>query len=415
MSLINSGFKWANEKDESQQKIVDEVFQSKKNIVILGSAGTGKSTIIREIIKVARKCNKKIGITATTGCAAILIGGNTLYSFMGIGTAVDEPQYLVNRIMSNKKILIKLVKLELLLIDEISMMNDELLSKVSKVMSIIRDNPMPFGGIQVILVGDFYQLPPVSGNFCFKTDIWDKMDFNVHLLTKIYRQQDPHFLEMLYRAREGNITNEDVAILKKCDGTKFPKNIIPTRLYSLNVDVSHINDKYYNKLATIEKTYETKYKNIKSKNYATKMKIPEILKIRVGSQVMITKNIDPDNNIINGTRGVVISMDETSVNIQLMNQREYLVTEHKVTSFDEPDIEIEYIPLKLAWAITIHKSQGLTLDCAEIDLGESIFQSGQAYTALSRVKDLNSVHIIDVKKKSFRTHPEVKEFYNKIA
>ncbi|MEN9446468.1 MAG: hypothetical protein RL728_980 [Bacteroidota bacterium] len=403
-----------NSLDESQQKILDEVFQSNRNIVLLGSAGTGKSTIIREIVKRSKKYKKHIGITATTGCAAILIGGNTLHSFLGIGTAEDTPIKLANRIMNNVYIPIKLIKLQILIIDEISMMNDVLLSKVSEVLSIIRNNPMPFGGVQVIMVGDFYQLPPVSDNFCFKSDIWDKMNFSIHVLTKIYRQRDPLFLEILTKARDGNITNEDIMILKKCDGKSFPENIIPTRIYSLNVDVSRINERYYNELETVEKTYETQYKNIKSKNYATRMKIPELLKLRVGSQVMITKNIDPDNNIINGTRGVVISLEEACVKIQLMNKKEYVVSEVKVTSFDEPNIEIEYIPLKLAWAITIHKSQGLTLDCAEIDLGKSIFQAGQAYTALSRVKDLNSVHIIDIFKKSFRTHQEVKDFYKKV-
>ena len=400
--------------DELQQKILEDVFQSNRNIVILGSAGTGKTTTVREIIKVSNKYKKNIGITATTGCAAILIGGNTLHSFMGIGTGEGTIQYLVNRIISNKKILIKLVKLQILLIDEISMMNDVLLSKVSEILTTIRNNPMPFGGVQVILVGDFYQLPPISGNFCFKSDIWDKMNFNTHVLTKIYRQRDPQFLEILSRAREGNITNEDLNILKNCNGKLFIKNIIPTKLYSLNVDVSLINEKYYNKLSTLEYIYETNYKNAKSKKYADKMKIPEKLKLCIGSQVMVTRNIDIENDIINGTRGVIISMETNYVNIQLMNQQEYTIKPMKIGSFDEPDIEIEYIPLKLAWAITIHKSQGTTLDCAEIDLGNNIFQPGQAYTALSRVKDLNSVHIVDISKKSFKTHPEVKDFYNKL-
>lgn len=401
--------------DESQKKILNEIIETKRNMVILGSAGTGKSTTIKAIIKACKQQNINIGVTATTGCAAILIGGNTIHSFMGIGTAEYSAITLANNILYKKHKLSKLVKLEILLIDEISMMNAELLSKVSNVLSIIRNNPSPFGGVQVILIGDFYQLPPVQGEFCFKSDIWNQMNFSIHQLTKIYRQSDTQFLDILYRAREGKMTDEDMETLQKCNGNNFPKTIQPTRLYSLNVDVSLINETQYNKLTTPEKIYETKYKNKKSKTYADKMKIPEQLKLRVGSQVMVTKNIDPDNNIINGTRGVVIAMEDTQIKIELMNHKEYLITPVKITSQDEPNIEVQYIPLKLAWAITIHKSQGLTIDCAEMDLGESIFQSGQAYTALSRVKDLNSVRIVELCKKSFKTHPEIKQFYQSLV
>lgn len=397
--------------NEEQSNIVTDIVRNNKNVVILGSAGTGKSTVVKEIIKECNKNNVNIGITATTGCAAILIGGSTLHSFMGIGTAQEEPQQLVNNILSKKNILLKLYKLQILLIDEISMMNAEIFTKVSNILSIIRNNSKPFGGIQVILVGDFYQLPPVTGEFCFKSEIWKEMDFNIHQLTKIYRQSDMYFQELLERAKHGIITQEDVEVLKKCKYHKFSNDIIPTRLYALNVNVKTINDIEYSKLNTTEKEYKTIYKNKKSQRYASKYQIEDTLKLRIGAQVMVTKNIDFDNNIINGTRGVVVAMSDENVTIKLTNQNNYSIGWSKINSVDDDCIHIEYIPIKLAWAITIHKSQGVTLDCAEIDLGEDIFQCGQAYTALSRVKDLNSVRIVNFYKNSFKTHPDVKSFY----
>lgn len=400
--------------NEEQSKIITDIMKNNKNVVILGSAGTGKSTVVKEIIKECNKNNVNIGITATTGCAAILIGGSTLHSFMGIGTAQEEPQHLVNNILSKKNILLKLYKLQILLIDEISMMNAEMFTKVSNVLSIIRNNSKPFGGIQVIMVGDFYQLPPVTGEFCFKSEIWKDMDFNIHQLTKIYRQSDMYFQELLERAKQSIITQEDIEVLKKCKYHKFSNDISPTRLYALNVNVKTINDIEYSKLNTTEKEYKTIYKNKKSQQYASKYQIEDTLKLRIGAQVMVTKNIDFDNNIINGTRGVVVSMSDANVTIKLTNHNNYTIGWSKINSADDDSIQIEYIPIKLAWAITIHKSQGVTLDCAEIDLGDDIFQCGQAYTALSRVKDLNSVRIVNLCKNSFKTHSDVHSFYKHI-
>lgn len=401
--------------DEQQKVVIDDIMISNKNVVILGSAGTGKSTIVKHLIRQCKRKSLNIGITATTGCAAVLIGGQTIHSYMGIGLGENSAENLVKVIQDKyKQKYINLMSIKKLLIDEISMMNAELFSKISEVFSIIRKDARPFGGVQVIAVGDFYQLPPVSGNFCFLSDVWKEMNFSIHYLKQVHRQKDVNFQELLERAKEGIITQEDIEILKKCKETVFTEDIIPTKLYSLNVDVDKINKDAYNKLTTEEKEYETRYKNKQSKYYGDKMKIPEKLKLRVGCQVMVTKNIDPQNNIINGTRGVVLSFTEKGILIKLMNQKHYIIEQTTVCDEYNPSIQVDYIPLQLAWAVTIHKSQGLTLDCAEIDLGSSIFQSGQAYTALSRIKDLNSVYIVKLKKSSFKVHSDVKEFYNKI-
>jgi ATP-dependent DNA helicase PIF1 len=236
----------------------------------------------------------------------------------------------------------------------------------------------------------------------------------MHCLKQVHRQKDVKFQELLERAKEGIITQEDIEILKKCKETVFTEDIIPTKLYSLNVDVDKINKDAYNKLTTEEKEYETLYKNKQSKFYGDKMKIPEKIKLRLGCQVMVSKNIDPQNNIINGTRGIILSFTEDNIVIKLMNQKNYTIGRTSVCDEYNPSIQVDYIPLQLAWAVTIHKSQGLTLDCAEMDLGSSIFQCGQAYTALSRIKDLNSVHIVKLKKSSFKVHPDVKSFYEDV-
>jgi len=401
---------------EEQLSILDSI-KSKNNIFLSGSAGTGKTTTIKAIINYAKYNKINIGITATTGCAAVLIGGYTLHSFLGIGLAEGSVKSLYNRIKQEqyKHTFNKLFTLQLLIIDEVSMLNDELFIKISEYLSLIRDNKDPFGGIQVMLCGDFYQLPPVKGDYCFKSPEWERINFVNYILKTIYRQQnDETFKAILNRAKDGTITDTDIDILKECINNNFSADIIPTKIYSYNSHVNKINEEAYLKLKTPEMEYNTVYKNKNSINYANKLNIQESIKLCINAQVMVTRNINPQDGIVNGTRGKVVELNAASVTIELVNGNKHVINITEISPEDDDKIRVSYIPLKLAWAITIHKSQGVTLDCAEIDLSSNIFERGQAYTALSRVKDLKNVKINEVSKDVFRTDPSVVTFYKSL-
>lgn len=398
---------------EEQQAVLNNVYTG-KNILLLGSAGTGKTTIIHHIRRYCVRENIEMGITGTTGTAAILIEGKTLHSFLGIGLGKHSPTVLADILFYKFKNKAKILQeLRVLIIDEVSMLHAELFTKISRFLSIVRKDNRPFGGLQLILCGDFYQLPPVEGDFAFKSEVWEKLQLATHVLTKIYRQEDPRFQELLERSRVGELTDADMALLKKCKHTVFPPGIQPTRLFSVNAQVDRINDDAYAALQAEEKSYETLCPNKESKTYIKSVGIPSTITLKVGAQVMVTRNSSTDKQLVNGTRGIVTKLCPDSVIIQT-KYGEKEITRHETTAENDPTISYKYMPLKLAWALTIHKGQGTTLDCVEADLGDSIFIKGQAYTALSRVRNLESLRILDIKRSSFQAHPDVVAFYKSI-
>ena len=400
---------------EEQNNVITEVFNG-NNVLLMGSGGTGKSTLIKYITKICSEQNIKIGITASTGSAAVLIDGKTVHSYLGIGLAKESPQVLAKSVVYKyKKKSDELNDLQILLIDEISMIDGELLTKISKFLSIIRKDDRPFGGIQLILSGDMYQLPPVQGILVFNAEIWNDLELFPHILTKIYRQEnDILFQEILERAKLGNaITDSDIEILKSCKGQHFTKDIKPTCLYATNAKVDIVNKEEYQLLNDNEMEYTTLYSNKDSKTYCDNIGIQPVLKLKKGTQVMVTRNVNSDLKLANGTRGVVIDMFPDYVVIRtLYGDRDI----RRFECINENDKHVMYstMPLKMAWAITIHKAQGVTLDCCKIDIGNSLFAYGQAYTALSRVKDLHGLCVISVVKSAFKTHPEVINFYKKL-
>lgn len=407
--------------NEEQQEVITNI-KSGRNIFLTGGAGVGKSTTLQYVLNWAHSENYKVGLCAMTGTAAILIDGNTLHSFMGIGLAKEDPQYLVNRIKYNNTVYTKLVYIDMLIIDEASMLNDELFEKVSKVLSLIKKNPAPFGGLQIILVGDPFQLCPVTGKYCFLSDEWKRSNFKVCLLKKHMRQKDPVFQQLLDRLRWGECSSKDLETLNQLKNTVFPDSIIPTKLYAINKDVERINIQELEKLVKMSgvqiHSYFIKYggnkeNTKKSMKWVQSNKLPEEIKLCIGAQVMLTRNMDVEAGLVNGARGVILNiLSNKSVQVKFMSVNKPVVIEYyKVQLEDNPDIAVSYMPLRLAWAITTHRSQGMSLDAVEIDLGSSIFADGQAYTAISRARDMKSVRLIDVKASSFKTSPDVISFY----
>lgn len=386
------------------------------NVFFTGPAGTGKTETIKHIVAYACQFGKSIGVTATTGCASFLIRGKTVHSFLGIGLANKSAKDLVYRARKfTPKVVEKLEALDMLVIDEISMMDAETFDKCSDYMKIIRKDPRPFGGVQLAVSGDFCQLPPVQGKYVFHSAVWEAMAIDKIMLEQVFRQTDTLFIDLLTRSRWAQNTKEDIERLRACADTVFPAEFQPTLLYAYRNQVADMNEREYKKLRAhvgAEIIYKTSVSNKLAQSHAEKLLIPQEMALCIGAQVMVTWNIDLDNGIINGTRGVVRCLSETCVTIKTINETLVQISFIEVSPDEEnPKIKIRYMPLKLAYAITIHKSQGVTLDCAELDLGKSIFEYGQAYTALSRVKNLSSVRISSVHESAFKTHPDVKTFY----
>ena len=388
-----------------QQLALNDVVKG-LNVFITGGAGVGKSFLVNKIFDVI---DKSIGICAMTGCAALLINGATVHSYLGIGLAKESAEELAIKVRRFVTIRDRILKLEVLLIDEVSMLNDELFEKLYKFLQLVRKNTKPFGGVQVIFVGDPFQLCPVEGKYCFTSKLW--VDIKVHTLIANMRQAgDQVFRDLLDRVRWGKCSDEDLATLKQCENTVFPEGIIPTKLYSKNVNVDLINQMEFNKLSTEIKSYESVSVNEYSKKWATSNKIPEKVNLRIGSQVMCTRNL-PAQGLVNGSRGVITQIDSERVVIKLLDGESIHLCPISISPFDNPYIIVKFMPLKLAWAITIHSSQGMTIDALEVDLGKDVFAFGQAYTGLSRAKSLDSVKITSVLATSFKTSPTVKNFF----
>lgn len=404
-----------------EQKAAFEEVKKGRNIFITGNAGTGKSFTLEHIIKWARDEKKHIGVTASTGSASYLIRGRTIHSYLGIGLAKKSASELAEYVKYKKPFIVKKMKtLDILMLDEISMINSELLDKIDKFLSIIRGSSKPFGGIQIILCGDFCQLPPIEGKYSFNAECWSNAKIKTISLTEQMRQNnDETFKLILEELRWGVCSDANYKKLRSLKNTKISHGIIPTILYSMNIDVDKINtDKFKLLIENGAKThiYKTKLSssNISTKFWVDSYKIPETLELCVGAQVMLTWNISQDDGLINGSRGIISELTTLGPRIKFVNGNEVIIESFKLKSEECEDIWVSFMPIKLAWASTIHKCQGMTLDAVVIDLGKSIFEYGQAYTALSRVRNLDSVVILDISKKSFKTHKDVLEFYGKI-
>jgi len=416
-----------------QKEILEKILDG-QNAFITGFAGSGKSYLIEYIHRILTEQGKKVALTAMTGCAALLINGKTLHSALGIGLAKGEPNDLLKRIRRMEGMLPYLNGLDVLIIDEVSMLSDSLFDKIAELFKLIKPNSMflnsnerdkPFGKLQIILVGDMSQLKPVDGDYCFHANNWEKSDINVSILTENMRvSSDTRFDDLLQKLRWGVVS--DLELIEKMKQNDFSHlEIKPTKLFSKNKDVDTINQHELGILLKDQEsmTYKVVYTDnpIKlrtSTKYASDNKIPEFLTLCVGAQVMVNRNINFDEGIVNGTRGIIVSLTRTSVTIQLTSGNNFTISYFHVKPERADDeatkyLDFKYLPLQLSWAISIHKSQGATIDLLEIDLGESIFTSGQAYVAISRARNSESVRITQFNKKSIKVSKSVIEFYNR--
>ncbi|XP_055613049.1 ATP-dependent DNA helicase PIF1 [Uranotaenia lowii] len=412
-----------------EQKAVLSACQSGRSIFFTGSAGTGKSFLLRKIISTLPPDGTVA--TASTGVAACLIGGTTLHSFAGIGSgeaALSRCYEMASR--PNTSQIWR--KCKRLIIDEISMVDGDYFEKIEAVARYIRKNDKPFGGIQLILCGDFFQLPPVikqdriprgalsqdsdptdAVRFCFQTPAWKECIQNSFELTVVHRQKDPEFVSILNSIRIGRVTQEIRDRLGATSKQRIEvEGILATQLCSHTNDADLINQTKLNNLTGEEKTYHaTDSDPYMTKTLDQQVQAPGKLVVKIGAQVMLLKNINITEGLVNGARGVVIDYVQGYPLVKF-KKREFLVKPEK-WSIKTPGAVIvtrSQLPLKLAWAFSIHKSQGLTLDCVEMSLSK-VFEAGQAYVALSRCQSLDSLRVLDFDGKQVWANPKVLEYY----
>lgn len=392
-------FKKHQELNYEQKQYYNKIIETEESVFLTGSPGTGKSFTLRKLIEYFKDNNYNIGITSTTGCSAILIGARTLHSFLKINVSKKNALQLYKHIQKYPEKMKEIQDLQILIIEEISMLSDKLFDTISEYLSLICKNEKPFGGIKLILVGDFCQLPPVEDNFCFLSKEWQRLNPLIMNLKKLLRQgTDVKFQKLLNRARTGKITDEDITLLKSC---KKQEHIEYTCLCSTNKEALIINKNKLKELSDLGNLLVI-YKNLNK----------EKLELCKGCKVMVNWNIDIQNHIVNGTTGTVEHLELDNVIIKITNTEKLYKIKYITIKDENTGLTItKGMPLQLAWATTIHKSQGATIDYLLTDLGSTIFNDGQAYVALSRLKNLSNLALIDVKKNSFRTNHFVKEFY----
>lgn len=404
-----------------------EILKTGANVFLTGEPGAGKSYTVNLFTEWAeRERHIYPDVTASTGIAATHINGVTIHSWAGIGIKEVLTQSDIRAILQKEYVVRRVSSARVLIIDEISMINGQTLDNVDQVCREIRalDNMAArgeaFGGLQVIFVGDFFQLPPVSKDkkttlFAFQSQAWLAAEPKICYLTEQHRQEDTEFLDILKNMRQGKLTKAQIARLNKCK-REAPKDI--TELYTHNADVDFVNSRELDKLpGNIKKFFMQKsgipfMVDILKKSCLS----PELLELKVDAPVMFTRNdINKDGSpgqYVNGTLGKITGFGEAGSPIITTKDGRKIMLQKRVSwTIEEHGIEkasISQYPLRLAWAITVHKCQGMSLDAASMDLSRA-FEYGQGYVALSRVRSLAGLYLEGLNEKALKMHPVVVE------
>ena len=462
-----------------EQQIAFDKYIEGHNIFITGPGGSGKSALIQKINEHSVRTQKEIRVCAMTGCAAVLLNANatTIHSWAGIGIGNGTTEQLILKIKANKYSKKMWKQTEVLVVDEVSMLSLKLFDALNQIGKAIRGNNRPFGGIQLVFSGDFYQLPPVGNKedinttrFCFESDDWNSIfhrDCQIQLI-KIFRQKEASYTSLLNQVREGKIKRKSYELLLSRTGGKPPSRrdppkarddvgesvgplsssmgvpsgwgsapVVVTKLFPTKNKVESINNTEMAALTGEEREYKMKLKTDPEKKgdyteneiqyeleyLANNLICEKSLKMKVGAQVMCIVNIQPEKGsgtgleVCNGSQGIITGFCPFSgcPRVKYNNGHEMVMTRHCWSSEKIPGIGVLQVPLILAWALTIHKSQGATLDAAEIDVGSGIFECGQTYVALSRVKSLEGLFLTSFDITKIRINKKVKVYYEALT
>ena len=406
-------------------------FYQGKNILLTGPGGSGKTELIKRMVETTTENDKTVQVCALTGCAAVLLkcgGAKTIHSWAGVGLASGPSGKVIDRVVKNKYKRKNWNKVDILIIDEISMMSKKLFEILDTIARKIKKKfTTPFGGIQIIFSGDFYQLPPVGDKkeketmeFCFESDRWKETIHEVIQLTTVFRQTDFDYTKILNQIRVGKLNKSSYEKLMKRvnikDKEKEKNGIKPTILLPRRRDVDFINSTELMKLETKKMEYEmtsvietvTNEEDLRQLYFITnEQREKEIqflmanvmadtkLSLGLGAQVMCVANIDMEGPypIVNGSQGVIVDICNGLPMVQFTDGQKRIIGWHVWKSENIPGLGVKQIPLIHAWAITIHKAQGVTLELAEIDAGNNIFECGQTYVALSRLRGLDGLFL----------------------
>jgi ATP-dependent DNA helicase PIF1 len=446
MKFINSEiYKTKMELTKKQQKAIDLMLKG-ESVFITGPGGVGKTEVIKRFYQDYKdryqkrfedeglcmetfqyRLQNNIAITSTTGISALIIGGTTIHSFLGLGLGKDSIDDLFKKIFSNGKILKRWKELRVLIIDEVSMLDLDLLEKIEELARKFRLSKKFFGGIQLVFSGDFCQLPCVGNKkFCFESKIWDDCVKHTIYLTEVIRQTDKEFKDCLNEIRlckKGGVSKKTMKLIESRVDVELEiiNGIEPTKFYAINAQVDYINEsrlfeidnenvfEYDMNISFLKKTKYSEEKYLKN------LPCVNILKLTKGCQVMLVANLKCEEGLVNGSRGVVTGFIDDIPIVKFLNGVEMELGYHiwDVEEDGKKIVSITQIPLRLGYAYSIHKSQSLTLDYATIDLG-SVFEYGQAYVALSRVKNLEGLSITNLDWQRIKAHPKAIEYYSKL-
>ncbi|MBL4669104.1 MAG: AAA family ATPase [Flavobacteriales bacterium] len=387
-----------------QQEKALAILKSGKNAFLTGSAGTGKTYVLNQYIAYLKDRKVTVAVTASTGIAATHMNGMTIHSWAGIGVKEFITQGNLVSMKSKKYLTKNFDKVKVLIIDEISMLHKNQLNAIDVVLRYFKDSQLAFGGVQIVLCGDFFQLPPIGHQgetskekFAFMSEAWVKSNLAICYLTEQYRQSDNDLNLILSEIRTGKISKNSYKTLQKASDNKLEGEDEPTKLFTHNYDVDRINAQHLSKLSGSAQTFKAKTTGNKKLIETLKNSVlaGENLAFKTGAKVMFVKN-DKEKRYVNGSLGVILGFNDNNIpSVKLLDGRTIYAEQESWSIIDDSGKTLasyKQIPLRLAWAITVHKCQGMTLDSAEIDLSKT-FEMGQGYVALSRLKKLENLQL----------------------
>jgi ATP-dependent exoDNAse (exonuclease V) alpha subunit len=421
-----------------------DILKSGYNVFLTGAPGSGKTFLLNKYIEYLKKNNITVSVTASTGIAATHMGGTTLHSWSGIGIKEEFDEREIKKICTKGYLRKKIKKANVLIIDEISMIKASQFEAVNKICQYIKRSQRPFGGIQVVCSGDFFQLPPVvkpvanylvdqqpslsnstknefiweknQKIFTSESNVWKEMNMKICYLDEQYRTKDKNLYQILNCIRENNIEKSKNLLLENLKKIPLLKKNIFTKLYTHNVDVDSINYAELSKIKGKEYFYQmtSKGNHLVVEILKKSCLAPEKLILKKDAEVMFIKN-NFEAGYVNGTQGKIIGFAEGDFPIVKTHEGKKITVKYADWNVEEEDSAvagISQIPLRLAWAITVHKSQGMNLDSAEIDLSKC-FLEGMGYVALSRLKSLNGLKLVGINNLAFCVNSKALEIDKK--
>lgn len=392
------------------------ILKTGANVFLTGEPGSGKTHTVNAFIEWLRNSGIEPSVTAATGIAATHVGGMTLHSWSGIGISESLSKVDVDRIATKEHIARRIQKAKVLIIEEISMLSASTFEMAEAICREVRRVDKPFGGLTVILVGDFFQLPPVSRGravqFAYSSAVWRDLSLLTCYLTEQYRQDDSDFLSVLSAIRSGNVEelHYEELLRRHRDPAELPQDA--PKLFSHNADVDRINAAELAKLKGASRKFSmsSKGKDTMIEGLKRGCLSPETLELKEGAAVMFTKN-SPQGKFVNGTLGIVTGWGADGMPIVETKDGLSISTEPMEWQLEEQGkvkASVSQIPLRLAYAMTVHKSQGMSMDAAIMDLSKA-FEYGQGYVALSRVRRLSGVFLTGMNARALEVHPEILE------